>query len=299
MTDGPATQQSTSAPNTHAQHHALPEHGRYQLPGFYQLINGKHGVFVINPQDYYVGHAIALYGEYGEHEIQLFSQIVSPCDTVIEVGANIGSQTVPLAKLVGPNGHVYAFEPQPVIFQNLCANIALNSLLNVHTYSQAAGSASGQAILPVVDYTQIGNFGGIELQSHGDGTTVPVVRLDDILTDLRNVRLLKVDVEGWGKSVLEGASNLIARHRPMLYLENDRIEKSKELIEHIFSLDYRLWWHMPFLYNPGNYFANTHNEYADNLAVNMLAIPKEACHIQMNDATEVIDSHTHPMRDND
>lgn len=298
MTDDITTQQSTSAIHVHTKHPPLPANSQYQLPGFYQLINGRHGVFVVNPRDYYVGHAIAAYGEYGEHEVQLFSQIVKPGNTVIEVGANIGAHTVPLARLVGAHGHVHAFEPQPVIFQNLCANIALNSLLNVHTYSQAAGSVSGQAILPLVDYTKLGNFGGVELLNQGEGTAVPVVRLDDVLTDLTYVSLLKLDVEGWEQSVMEGASDLIARHRPMIYLENDRTDKSQSLIEHIQKLDYRLWWHTPDLYNTRNYFSNAHNEYPGIVAVNMLAIPKEACVFQIQGATEVTDSRWHPMRGN-
>lgn len=276
----------------------LPEHGRFQLPGYYQLINGKHGVFVVNPHDCYVGQAIATYGEYCEHEVELFSRIVKPGDTVVEVGANIGAHTVPLAQLVGAHGRVYAFEPQHIVFQNLCANIALNSLLNVCTYSQAAGAASGQATLPAVDYTKLGNFGGIELQNLGQGTTVPVARLDDVLTDLSNIRLFKLDVEGWEQSVLEGAPNLIARHRPVLYLENDRVDKSQSLIEHIQTLDYRLWWHIPPLYNANNYFSDAHNKYPNLVAFNMLAIPKEAYTNQMQGASEITDSRQHPMRKN-
>jgi FkbM family methyltransferase len=296
MTDDDTSQQSASTAHAHAGLPSLPGRGRYQLPGFYQLINGRHGVFVVNPRDYYVGHAIAIYGEYGEHEVQLFSQLVKPGDTVIEVGANIGAHTVPLAKLVGAHGQVHAFEPQPVIFQNLCANIALNSLLNVHTYSQAAGSSSGKAIVPVVDYTSLGNFGGVELLDQGPGITVPVVRLDDMFAGLPRLRLLKLDVEGWEQSVLEGAPDLIARHRPMIYLENDRLDKSQSLIEHIFALDYRLWWHTPYLYNANNYFSNTHDEYPNIGAINMLALPKEMCVYQMQGAIEATDSRWHPMR---
>lgn len=292
MTDSAATQESIPS------YPALPESGRYQLPGFYQLINGRHGVFVVNPRDHYVGLALATYGEYCEQEVRLFSQIIKPGHTVVEVGANIGAQTVPLAKLVGDLGEVHAFEPQPVIFQNLCANIALNSLQNVHTYSQAAGHASGYATLPPVDYTRPGNFGGIELQDQGQGTTVAVVRLDDVLADLPHVRLLKLDVEGWEQSVLEGAPDLIARHRPILYLENDRIDKSQSLIEYIQALGYRLWWDLPTLYNPGNYFSDAHNLYPNIIAVNMLAIPKEAYTDQLQNAREATDSRWHPLRKN-
>ena len=275
----------------------LPASCRYQLPGFSQLINGRHGVFLVNPFDIYVGRAIALYGEYGEHEVQLFSQFVRSGDTVIEVGANIGAQTVPLAKQVGPTGSIYAFEPQPVIFQNLCANISLNSLLNVHTYPLAAGSAAGKAVLPVVDYTKPGNFGGIELVGQGQGSCVSVVRLDDEFDEHAKVRLLKIDVEGWELSVLKGASGLIARNRPLLYLENDRIDNSQLLIEYIKALNYRIWWHVPYLYNAENFFSNSHNEYPDIASINMLAIPVEGCVFNMENAKEVIDSHWHPTQD--
>ena len=52
----------------------------------------------------------------------------------LDVGANIGCHTVPFAKLVGESGRVVAFEPQRLVFQNLCANLALNALTNVYVY---------------------------------------------------------------------------------------------------------------------------------------------------------------------
>ena len=52
------------------------------------------------------------YGEWAEGELNLFLQIVRPGDIVLDVGANIGAFTVPLAKRVGMSGRIYAFEPQ-------------------------------------------------------------------------------------------------------------------------------------------------------------------------------------------
>jgi predicted methyltransferase len=53
----------------------------------------------------------------GLKKLQLFLQIVKPGDIVVNAGSNIGAFTVPLAKAVGPRGHVHAFEPQKIINQ--------------------------------------------------------------------------------------------------------------------------------------------------------------------------------------
>jgi hypothetical protein len=61
----------------------------------------------------------------------------------------------------------------------------------------------------------------------------------------------------------------------MLYVENDRAEKSAALIEQIMGLDYRLYWHLPRLFNSRNYFGETENVFGNLVSVNMLCIPRE------------------------
>ena len=61
---------------------------------FYELTDARHGRFVYNTNDEYVGRCLAVYGEWSESEISLFRQIVREGDTVIEAGANIGTHTV-------------------------------------------------------------------------------------------------------------------------------------------------------------------------------------------------------------
>ena len=60
-----------------------------------------------------------------------------------------------------------------------------------------------------------------------------------------------------------------------LYVENDRAEKSAALIERIMGLDYRLYWHLPRLYNSGNYFGASENVFGNIMSANMLCIPRE------------------------
>lgn len=111
--------------------------------GFNQLAAGRDGYLLYNRNDKYIGRSIEKYGEFNGLEMQLFKQICTRDSIVVEVGANIGAHTIGLARLVGPQGRVLAFEPQRLVFQTLCANVALNSLENVDCHWAAVGSQEG------------------------------------------------------------------------------------------------------------------------------------------------------------
>ena len=265
-----------------------------QLGGHQRLIEGRHGFFVYNLHDHYIGRALELYGEYSEAEMRLFSTLISVGGDVIEVGANIGTLTVPLAKGIG-NYKIHAFEPQPVVFQNLCANLSVNCCENALAWPYAVGSSPAHLELPSVDYGKEGNFGGVSLVEGGSGgTSVDVITLDDYTSGIESVSLLKIDVEGMERDVLCGARKMIARCRPLIYLENDRIEKSQALIETCWELGYRLYWHAPFLFNPDNYFANNENIFGGIASINMLCIPSESA-AEVKDSPLITDSTYHPM----
>lgn len=240
------------------------------------IVAGRHGFFLANRYDQYVGLALVRYGEYGELEWRLLAQLTMPGSTVIEVGANIGSHTVSLAKAVGPAGRVIAIEAQRIVHQYLAANIALNALANVACHRLGCGEETGEMRVPVLDYfaPQLQNLGGVSLRPDGEGEPVRIVRLDD-LAHGTPVSLIKIDVEGMEAAVLRGAAGLIAANRPILYAENDRPEKSDELISLIWSMDYRAFWHAPPLYNPDNYFGETENIYPNISSFNVLCLPRE------------------------
>jgi hypothetical protein len=84
--------------------------------------------------------------------------------------------------------------------------------------------------------------------------------------------LIKIDVEGMEGEVIAGAVRTIRQFRPLLYVENDREEKSAALIQQIMDLDYRLYWHLPPLFNPQNYFAAADNVFRGIVSINMLGI---------------------------
>ena len=124
---------------------------------------------------------------------------------------------------------------------------------------------------------------------------VQVVTLDDFLPSLvpdLHVRLIKVDVEGMERAVLSGACQMIARDRPFLYVENDRIDQSEALICHMREMGYRLYWHCPLLFNGNNFFANADNIYQGITAINMLGVPNEVA-FDVTSMTEVGAANVH------
>ena len=81
----------------------------------------------------------------------------------------------------------------------------------------------------------------------------------------------------------------------MLYVENDRVEKSRALIEWLWTQQYRLWWHVTPLYNPQNHLGNSENVYGNLASFNMLALPRESS-IVVAGLAQITDAGHHPLR---
>lgn len=259
---------------------------------FNSVIKARHGTMLFNRHDVYVGRSIQRYGEYSELELQFLLRAVRRGDVVIEIGANIGAHTVPLAERVGEAGRVLAFEPQRIVFQSLCANLALNSITNTFCFNCALSDRDGELSVPSADYSRQGNFGGISMREPGQGETVPAYRLDTVCT-LPRIRMIKIDVEGMEVEVIRGAEQTIRRHKPILYVENDRVDRSAELIGLIGSLGYRMYWHRPPLFNPDNYFQEEENLFPNIVSVNMLCL--DEAHGGIDGLREVEGTEYHPL----
>ena len=260
------------------------------------VVAGKDGYFLVNRNDVYIGKAIEIYGEYAGLEAETLVSLCQPGQTLIEVGANIGSHTVGLAKRVGPTGKVYAFEPQRGCYALLQSQISLNQLHHVVAFNEGCGESQAEMWLPPIDYSVQGNFGGVSLgRSATTGhEKVRVGRLDDLQLETP-VHLIKIDVEGMERDVIEGARSLIQASKPILYVENDRVTESPALIALIQGLGYRLWWHIPPLFNPDNFFKVRENIFGEAASFNMLCVHRQRP-LKMEGLTEILSaSEPHPL----
>lgn len=198
---------------------------------------------------------------------------MQPGSTVVEVGANIGAHTIELSRLAGADGAVFAFEPQRIVFQALCANLALNQCVNVFAYQEALGAENGTIVVPAANPSIRSNFGGVSLLGVENGESVPLRALDSI--DLPACHFLKADVEGMEVEVLAGSRDTIRAFRPILYLENDRGTRSRELLEVVMGHKYDIYWHLAPLYNPDNFAGDREDVFPGIVSVNILCVPSE------------------------
>lgn len=197
----------------------------------------RYGPMMYLDNDTYIGRSLDKYGESLFHESQFMKQIVSKGDVFIDVGANFGSITVPLAKAVGPTGYVVAIEAQPHIFNMLCGTLALNELHQVQPLNRAAANEDGQiAYLPEIDYGQKDSFGSIFLRQEVISKKVRPIPTMTIDSMQLSPRLIKIDVEGMEPQVLEGCVQTIERSKPVLFVE--LMSDEERIIQFMKDIDY-------------------------------------------------------------
>ena len=155
------------------------------------------------------------------------SHALRPGDVMIDIGANVGYDTLLAAHLVGANGHVHAIEASPRIHAMLLENLALNRAANVTPHAVAA--CASVCSVPVFLH-DVRNLGGTTIvpavAQRRDArleATVPGRPLPAIVPEeaIRAARLIKIDVEGAEWSVIQGFAALLPTlsHRTELLIE--------------------------------------------------------------------------------
>ena len=125
----------------------------------------------------------------------------------MDVGANIGDLTLAAASVVGPKGRVYSLEAHPRTYGFLCSNVALNGSLNVVPFNVALGDKESEVFFSDMGRGDDQNH----VSENNQGISLKMVKLDDLPITEPRIQLLKIDVEGYEKFVLEGASRTLER----------------------------------------------------------------------------------------
>ncbi|MDC3106264.1 FkbM family methyltransferase [Gammaproteobacteria bacterium] len=142
--------------------------------------------------------------------------IVSPDETVLDVGANIGWMSLIFAECVGPNGSVYAFEPSSKIYDYL------GQIANQKHQIIAIRKAVSNTNDPVIFENEVAsNLSHITKNPSRNGELVECVTLDEFVStnSIPRVDFIKVDAEGHDVEVIEGAIETLNQHRPILMFE--------------------------------------------------------------------------------
>ena len=184
------------------------------------------------------------------YTVDVLRAAIRPGDVAIDVGANIGFFTTLLARLVGPEGRVLAFEPDQANLAMLRANLDQNRLQETVTVvASAVASEPGNAMFSLDSATgstghlgETPTLGGI---AFGGGALqlveTPVNTIDEIVERLELAPvLIKMDIEGGEFEALRGAARTIDVHRPLVLSELGGTEGSN-VVQFLNDRDYRLW----------------------------------------------------------
>jgi FkbM family methyltransferase len=156
-----------------------------------------------------------LLGTTDPHEQAALARYLKPGNVFYDVGANVGFFCLLAARLVGPAGRVYAFEPHPAYAERVRKNARLNGFA-IQVVEAAVADSSGETVLRVdgVNCPSI-------VQGAGDGIPVRVVAIDDLVAhgEMLPPAYVVIDAEGAEILVLRGMAETLRRHRPVVLCE--------------------------------------------------------------------------------
>ncbi len=188
-----------------------------------QVIRGKwHGYEMPLDMTDWSGRHTYFLGRYYELGTQLLlTEVLRPGDRVLDIGANIGMIALHAAHLVGPEGRVDCFEPNPVCVAAIEDLISRNDIRHIHLYR--CGLAEEDAVLELKQdhaHTGIGTFADRDPDEVVKTTQAQVRRGDDVFADDdRPARFVKIDVEGFELHVVKGLEETLKRWGPMVLME--------------------------------------------------------------------------------
>lgn len=178
--------------------------------------------------------------------IHIMKLVCVPGSTFVDIGANIGYETLWGSHLVGESGHVYSFEPLPNLAAQIRESLAYNHITNVTVFQKAAGDARAKASI-YVQNTDAG-LTSLVAQPHAEKSTDVEIETVDSLLGAHTIHMIKLDVEGYELEALRGAQHLIKHSMPVIVFEfsphlyeRDYAGKSLELLETLSSYGYTIY----------------------------------------------------------
>lgn len=170
----------------------------------------------------YIERRVWMLGEYESEVASVFSAYVNKGGTALDIGANIGINSIRLSNLVGNTGKVFSFEPIPFNQNRFRKNIELNSITNVTLIPMALGISTETLKVDFNEHEE--NMGAISLRNAGDvGIDIQVRNGDEWVNEnnIQQIDFLKIDVEGFEWNVISGLNETIKRFHPAILIEWD------------------------------------------------------------------------------
>lgn len=228
-----------------------------------EIVETIYGRFY-TPVDELVTRQLKLYSAHTRNEIAMLISVIREQDVILDIGAHIGTFSIPIAKSHNKNVRIFAFEPQSNVFNLLCKNVQVNDLeeqiqvLNgivsdrkkeLFQCVPSHGNSMAVTFLPI-DKADVAESSQAE---ESQNTNIYVI--DEMLRNGNipsNVNVVKIDTEGAEVKVLNSCMNLIKSNYPVIYGEINvtALEKFSATSDDIENILSPLGYH--FFRNTGN-----------------------------------------------
>jgi FkbM family methyltransferase len=230
--------------------------------------------------DTIISRSLQEYGEWAEAEVEFLGSLISPDDTVLDIGAFIGTHTLAFAQKVGGSGRVYAFEPQHTVFAVLKRNVEENGLSNVTLLEAAVSDTVGQMEIREIDVGEAHNFGCASVLDAGAGEgkqaarrTIAVTTVDELAVG--RCDLIKIDVENMEIRVLRGARRTLRAAHPIVFAECNSLEYGWPIVEFSREQHYETYLLSTLAYRADNFRRRQSNFFGDGREVGLVLVPAE------------------------
>lgn len=218
------------------------------------IVSSKYGPIIINRYDNGVGKQISQLGYFSESDVDLIRKIIAvllqtrDSITFYDVGANVGTHSLAIAKSFEDRVKIRAFEAQRFVYYMLCGTVAINGLENVSCHLNVVSDVNNLTIdIKTPDYNVGQNFGGLEIvmPPHSDNQDMHLTHIEKIDTVTidsygEQVDFLKMDIEGMEDKALQGAVATFERSRPIVFLEILKTDVAF-CLDFMRRLDYRIY----------------------------------------------------------
>jgi FkbM family methyltransferase len=201
-----------------------------------------------------IDFSIYLLGAFEPVTVAACGRLIKSGDIVLDIGAKIGALTLPMARMVGAEGKVYAFEPTQFAFGKLKANLALNPAEDARVVaSQIMLTDSAVAVAePIYSSWPLAGTKDLHEKHLGAAESTAgalAIKLDDFVANANIARIdfIKMDVDGFECHVLGGARETLLKHKPTILMElapyclTERHRTVEELLGLLTAAGYRLY----------------------------------------------------------
>ena len=166
------------------------------------------------------GLALSIFKIYEPNQTEIVKKYVRKGDIVIDIGAHVGYYTLLMAQLVGKNGKVYSFEPDPVNFQLLKKSVEINGFENVVLIQKAVSNITDKVKLFLGDDdSAINRIYDAKLGDAKESIDVDSVTIDEYFKENDElINFIKLDSEGSEVKIINGMKQFLSRNKKLVMM---------------------------------------------------------------------------------